>query len=103
MFIDTEVEATAQTALETGSATTEHALAGADGPRLLVRARRTPSGGLWVMLEDVTELARLRRISAEFIDNLSHELRTPLTTVRLLTERLVREAEPRETRAATDA
>ena len=93
VFIDTEVEATAQTALETGSATTEHALAGADGPRLLVRARRTPSGGLWLILEDVSELRRLQQIRAEFIDNLSHELRTPLTTVSLLAETLTREAE----------
>jgi two-component system phosphate regulon sensor histidine kinase PhoR len=44
-----------------------------------------------VILEDVTELRRLQRIRAEFIDNLSHELRTPLTTVRLLTERLLDE------------
>jgi two-component system phosphate regulon sensor histidine kinase PhoR len=41
-----------------------------------------------VVIEDVTELRRLQRIRAEFIDNLSHELRTPLTTVRLLTERV---------------
>ena len=93
VFIDTGVEATAQTALETGSATTEHALAGADGPRLLVRARRTSSGGLWLILEDVSELRRLQQIRAEFIDNLSHELRTPLTTVSLLAETLTREAE----------
>jgi two-component system phosphate regulon sensor histidine kinase PhoR len=93
VFIDTEVEATARTALDTGSATTEHALAGADGPRLLIRVRRTPSGGLWLILEDVSELRRLQQIRAEFIDNLSHELRTPLTTVSLLAETLTREAE----------
>ena len=44
-------------------------------------------------MEDVSELRRLQRIRAEFIDNLSHELRTPLTTVSLLAETLVREAE----------
>ena len=92
-FIDTEVEATARTALAAGSATTEHALAGVDGPRLLIRARRTPSGGLWLILEDVSELRRLQQIRAEFIDNLSHELRTPLTTVSLLAETLTREAD----------
>ena len=43
------------------------------------------------MLEDVSELRRLQRIRAEFIDNLSHELRTPLTNVRLLTETLARD------------
>jgi two-component system phosphate regulon sensor histidine kinase PhoR len=44
-------------------------------------------------MEDVTELRRLQRIRAEFIDNLSHELRTPLTTVRLLTETVIRDLE----------
>jgi len=44
-------------------------------------------------MEDVSELRRLQRIRAEFIDNLSHELRTPLSTVSLLAETLVGEAE----------
>jgi two-component system phosphate regulon sensor histidine kinase PhoR len=92
-FLDTQVETTARTALETGSATGEFALAGADGTRLVVRARRAPSVGLWLVLEDVSELRRLQQIRAEFIDNLSHELRTPLTTVSLLAETLTREAE----------
>ena len=92
-FIDNEVELTARTALETGSATGDYAPAGPDGPRLVVRARRTPSGDLWLFLEDVSELRRLRQIRAEFIDNLSHELRTPLTTVSLLAETLTREAD----------
>ena len=43
------------------------------------------------MLEDVSELRRLQRISTEFVDNLSHELRTPLTTVGLLAETLGRD------------
>ena len=92
-FLDTEVEAVAHTALEAGSATGEVAVAGADGPKLVLRARRAPSGGLWIVLEDVSELRRLQQIRAEFIDNLSHELRTPLTTVSLLAETLTREAE----------
>jgi two-component system phosphate regulon sensor histidine kinase PhoR len=44
-------------------------------------------------MEDVTELRRLQRIRAEFIDNLSHELRTPLSTIRLLTETLATDLE----------
>jgi two-component system phosphate regulon sensor histidine kinase PhoR len=92
-FLDTEVEAVAHTALEAGSATGEVAVAGADGPKLVLRARRAPTGGLWIVLEDVSELRRLQQIRAEFIDNLSHELRTPLTTVSLLAETLTREAE----------
>ncbi|MHB8458528.1 MAG: sensor histidine kinase [Candidatus Limnocylindrales bacterium] len=66
--------------------------ADADGPKLLVRARRSP-GGVWLVLEDVSELRRLQRIRTEFIDNLSHELRTPLTTVSLLAETLSRDAD----------
>ena len=50
-----------------------------------------PTAGIWLVLEDVTELRRLQRIRAEFVDNLSHELRTPITTVRLLAETLTRE------------
>ena len=92
-FLDTEVETVAHTALEAGSATGEVAVAGADGPKLVLRARRAPNGGLWMVLEDVSELRRLQQIRAEFIDNLSHELRTPLTTVSLLAETLTREAE----------
>ena len=65
----------------------------ADGPALVVRARRAVDGGVWMVVEDVSELRRLQRIRTEFIDNLSHELRTPLTTVSLLAETLAREAD----------
>jgi two-component system phosphate regulon sensor histidine kinase PhoR len=93
VFLDTGVETVAQAALESGSATGEVVIAGADGPKLLLRARRAAGGALWIVLEDVSELRRLQQIRAEFIDNLSHELRTPLTTVSLLAETLTREAE----------
>ena len=73
-----------------GTATTIEMDAPADR-RLVVRARRSGQRGVWVLLEDVSELRRLQRIRAEFIDNLSHELRTPLTAIRLLTERLLDE------------
>lgn len=92
-FITVHAEALARTALAVGSATEEISVAGVDGPRLVLRARRVPSGGLWLVVEDVSELRRLQQIRAEFIDNLSHELRTPLTTVSLLAETLTREAE----------
>ncbi len=92
-FLDTRVESVANAALEAGSATGEVAVAGADGPKLVLRARRAPNGGLWIVMEDVSELRRLQQIRTEFIDNLSHELRTPLTTVSLLAETLTREAE----------
>src|SRR6185503_9435645 len=96
---DHRVEAIARQARESGWSSGEVNLAdepGADqkpGATLLVRARRSPILGVWLVLEDVAELRRLQRIRAEFIDNLSHELRTPITTVGLLVESLTRDAE----------
>jgi two-component system phosphate regulon sensor histidine kinase PhoR len=92
-FVDARVEGIAQAARESGSSVGEVTVRGADGPALVVRARRSPVRGVWVVLEDVTELRRLQQIRAEFIDNLSHELRTPLTTVSLLAETLARDAD----------
>ena len=93
VFLDPQIEAIARTAQAQGSASGEVRLRGADGPALVVRARRSSSGGAWLALADVSELRRLQQIRAEFIDNLSHELRTPLTTVGLLAETLSRDAE----------
>ncbi len=92
-FIDPIIEGVAETARESGAANGELTLRRDDGPTLIVRARRSPVAGIWLIMEDVSELRRLQRIRAEFIDNLSHELRTPLTTVSLLAETLVREAD----------
>jgi two-component system, OmpR family, phosphate regulon sensor histidine kinase PhoR len=92
-FLDPTVERLARRAIESGSASGEIRSAGADGPVLAIRARRLSGGDVWLVLDDVSELRRLQRIRAEFIDNLSHELRTPLTTVSLLAETLEREAE----------
>jgi two-component system, OmpR family, phosphate regulon sensor histidine kinase PhoR len=92
-FMDPAVEQLARSAIDVGSATAEIRSAGPDGPALIVRARRVRDDGVWLVLDDVSELRRLQRIRAEFIDNLSHELRTPLTTVSLLAETLQREAE----------
>ena len=87
---DHRVEAIAQGARNAGWASGEVTLtdreAGGTGSTLVVRARRSPILGVWLVLEDVAELRRLQRIRAEFIDNLSHELRTPITTVGLLVE-----------------
>ncbi|HYL40560.1 MAG TPA: ATP-binding protein [Candidatus Binatus sp.] len=92
-FGDHRIEAVAIAAREAGSATDEIALRDGDGPTLVVRARRSPILGVWLVLQDVAELRRLQRIRAEFIDNLSHELRTPITTIGLLTETLARDVE----------
>jgi two-component system phosphate regulon sensor histidine kinase PhoR len=92
-FLDPGIETLARTALARGSASGEVKLADVDGPTVVLRAVRTPSGDVWLVLDDVSELRRLQRIRAEFIDNLSHELRTPLTTVSLLAETLQRDAD----------
>jgi two-component system phosphate regulon sensor histidine kinase PhoR len=92
-FLDARIESMAHVALNQGAARSELRRADADGPTLTVRARRAHRGGLWLTIDDVSELRRLQRIRTEFIDNLSHELRTPLTTVSLLAETLSREAD----------
>ena len=93
VFLDRSVEDHVRTAVATGGSTTEIHPDGPDGPTLQVRARRRPDGGVWLLVDDLSEVRRLQRIRREFIDNLSHELRTPLTTVSLLAEMLAMDAE----------
>jgi two-component system phosphate regulon sensor histidine kinase PhoR len=92
-FVDGRVEELIAVAGSSGAASGEFRLSGSDGPTMVVRARRAPVRGVWVVLEDVSELRRLQQIRTEFVDNLSHELRTPLSTVSLLAETLARDAE----------
>ncbi len=89
-FGDHLVEELARSAIGDGGRGAEVTTHGANPRSVLVRARPA-SGGAWIALQDVSELRRLERIRAEFVDNLSHELRTPLTNVRLLTETLSQE------------
>jgi two-component system phosphate regulon sensor histidine kinase PhoR len=91
-FVDARIEDIARTAMEFGSANGELTVRSGSGATVTVRARRSPVSGVWLVLEDVSELRRLQRIRAEFIDNLSHELRTPLTTISLLAEMAARDA-----------
>jgi two-component system phosphate regulon sensor histidine kinase PhoR len=92
-FIDARIEGIARSAMESGSANGEVTVRSQSGATVTVRARRSPVAGVWLVLEDVSELRRLQRMRAEFIDNLSHELRTPLTTISLLAETAARDAE----------
>lgn len=92
-FVDARIEGVARTAMESGSANGELNVRSSSGATVTVRARRSPVSGVWLVLEDVSELRRLQRMRAEFIDNLSHELRTPLTTISLLAETAARDAE----------
>jgi len=92
-FVDHRIEELMRRARTAGRAQLEMVSTG-EPPSLVVRAMHAARDeGLWLLLEDVSELRHLQRIRAEFIDNLSHELRTPLTTVRLLTESLVLDLE----------
>ena len=92
-FVDARFEESPRRPATRGSASGEFRVRGPDGPTLVIRARRSPVSGVWIVLEDVSELRRLQQIRAEFIDNLSHELRTPLTTISLLAETLARDAD----------
>ncbi len=99
-FTDHRAEELVRHALTGGTAVGELAARGRDARALLLRAHRAPDGDVWLALEDVTELRRLQRVRAEFIDNLAHELRTPLTTISLLAETLAMEADSLPAKAA---
>ncbi len=91
IFLDRRVEDLVRSAPKVGSLSEDLTVRDEGVRELRVRSRRSPAGGVWLVLEDVSELRRLQRIRAEFIDNLSHELRTPLTNIGLLAETLARD------------
>ena len=92
VFLDHAVESLLEAARGGDGASAEIQTRDRESRSLVLRARRSPTRGVWLVLDDVSELRRLQQIRAEFIDNLSHELRTPLTTVSLLAETLARDA-----------
>ena len=91
-FLDASVEAMLDAVPPGGHGTGEARVGRAGARQVVIGAHREATGDLVVILEDVTELRRLRQIRSEFIDNLSHELRTPLSTVSLLAETAARDA-----------
>ena len=92
-LIDRRIEEIADTARQSGFGSGELHIGQPDGPAYAVRARRSATVGVWLVLQDVSELRMLQRIRTEFLENLSHELRTPLSSVSLLAETLAREAD----------
>ncbi|MDE2480726.1 MAG: PAS domain-containing protein [bacterium] len=46
-------------------------------------------GGVAVVAEDQTDVARLERARKEFLSNVSHELRTPLSSIKLMLETVI--------------
>ncbi len=91
-FMETFLDLRVEQFLEDGGGTTEVRVGTVEPRTVVLRAAPAPDGGTVVVLEDVSELRRLRQIRTEFIDNLSHELRTPISTVSLLAETAAREA-----------
>ena len=67
-FLDHRIETLIRDTL--GGASGNAELAVGRDRMLVIRTRPSADGGAWVALEDVTELRRLQRIRAEFIDNL---------------------------------
>ena len=60
--------------------------------RRRVLARATPqdaTGGLVVVMHDVTEIRRLETVRRDFVANVSHELRTPVSIIRANAETLL--------------
>ena len=90
--METFLDARVEPVIAAGTGTAELRVGDGEPSTVLLRAVRTRAGATVAILDDVTELRRLRQMRTEFIDNLSHELRTPLTTVSLLAETLAREA-----------
>ena len=90
--METFLDARVETVVDAGAGSTELRVGDGEPRTVVLRVIRPSSGGTVAILEDVTELRRLRQIRTEFVDNLSHELRTPLSTVSLLAETLAREA-----------
>ncbi|MDR2899119.1 MAG: cell wall metabolism sensor histidine kinase WalK [Clostridiales bacterium] len=62
------------------------------------RDSQDKTGGVVIVLQDVTRHAKLDNMRREFVANVSHEIRTPLTTIKSYTETLLEGAlDDRET------
>lgn len=59
--------------------------------QIIARAHSTESGGVLILIGEITELQRLGRVRRDFVANISHELRTPVATLRLLMDTLTTE------------
>lgn len=86
-FGSASLDAVARQALGGGEPVSGDADLGHLGARqFAVDAVRLSSGGLVLLLHDITALRRMERVRRDFVANISHELRTPLTSIKLLAE-----------------
>jgi two-component system sensor histidine kinase SenX3 len=62
-------------------------------PRRVIQVKATPAvgGGALVVIEDVSERARLDAVRTDFVANISHELKTPVGALAVLAEALTEE------------
>jgi signal transduction histidine kinase len=56
---------------------------------LALRAAPLPRGGVCLVLDDVSERARLEAMRRDFVANVSHELKTPITAIQGLADTIV--------------
>ena len=65
-------------------------------PRKVIQVKAIPQGdgGVVVVIEDISERARLDAVRTDFVANISHELKTPVGALAVLAEALADEDEP---------
>ncbi|MDR2098000.1 MAG: PAS domain-containing protein, partial [Spirochaetaceae bacterium] len=88
----TELEAGARRVLAGGKAEESEFRLSIDGTRHFFRVFTGPlsgSGGVIIVLEDVSRLKRLEQIRKDFVANVSHELRTPIQLIKGYAETLL--------------
>lgn len=91
IFSDTDPKIS-QAIISTGSSTQERMIKRANTEIKLYFAKfrtKEKTGGIVVVLQDITEQRRLDNSRREFVANVSHELRTPLTTIKGCAETLL--------------
>ncbi len=69
-----------------------------DGRSILMNGRPLPSGGMVLVMHDLSEVRRLETVRQDFVANASHELKTPLTSIAGYTETLLQDDPDADTR-----
>lgn len=97
VLVDEVIEGLFAEAVSSGEVATRMIeLAGVTPMVLVVAAHPLEGGGVIVMIDDVTERARLDAIRTDFVANLSHELKTPVGAISVLAETITASLEAPE-------